>query len=68
MAELNHKMYAALSPELCKGGKLLLKGPHILIPKALRPCVLALAPESHLGVVGTKQNLHTKVWWPGMDK
>ena len=24
--------------------------------------------EGHLGVVGTKQNLRTKVWWPGMEK
>ena len=65
MAELNHKMYTALISELCTGGK---KGPHILIPKVLRPRVLALTPEGHLGVVGMKQNLRTKVWWPGMDK
>ena len=34
----------------------------------LQPRTLALAHEGHLGVVGTKQNLTTKVWWPGMDK
>ena len=24
--------------------------------------------KGHLGVVGTKQNLRSKVWWPGIDK
>ena len=26
---------------------------------------LALAPEGHLGIVGTKQLQRVKVWWPG---
>lgn len=38
-----------------------------MIPKALRSQVVALAHEGHLGIVGTKQNLRTKVWWPGME-
>lgn len=32
------------------------------------PNTLALTDEGHLGVVGTTQNLRTKVWWPGMDR
>ncbi|XP_062576186.1 uncharacterized protein K02A2.6-like [Saccostrea cucullata] len=27
-----------------------------------------LAHQGHIGIVGTKQQLRTKVWWPGMDK
>ena len=34
----------------------------------MRARTLALAHEGHLGVVGTKQNLRTNVWWPGVDK
>ena len=36
------------------------------MPEKLRPRVLNL--EGHLGVIGTKQNLRSKVWWPGMDR
>ena len=54
--------------ELCVIGQLVLRGTRIIIPSKLQPRTLALAHEGHLGVVGTKQNLRTKVWWPGMDK
>ena len=54
--------------EFCVIGQLVLRGTHIIIPSKLQPRTLALAHEGHLGVVGTKQNLRTKVWWPGMDK
>ena len=40
----------------------------LLFYRKLQPRILALAHEGRLGVVGTKQNLTTKVWWPGMDK
>ena len=63
-----NKLYAAVSPELCIAGDLILRGPRIIIPERLRPHVLSLAHEGHLGIVGTKQNLRTKVWWPGMEK
>jgi hypothetical protein len=64
----SHKLYQAVSGELCVIGKLVLRGTHIIIPLKLRPKILALAHEGHLGVVGTKQTLRTKVWWPGVDK
>ena len=54
--------------ELCAIGQLVLRGTRLIIPSTLQPRTLALAHEGHLGVVGTKQNLRTKVWWPGMDK
>ena len=30
--------------------------------------MLSLAREGHLGIVGTKQKLRSRVWWPGIDK
>ena len=38
------------------------------MPSKLRARTLGLAHEGHLGAVGTKQNIRTKVWWPGMYK
>ena len=61
------KRYMAVAEELCVIGQLVLRGTRIVIPKKLQPRTLALANEGHLGVVGTKQNLRTKVWWSGMD-
>ena len=54
--------------ELCFIGQLLLLGTRIVIRKKLQRRTRAPAHEGHLRVVGTKQNLRTKVWWPGMDK
>ena len=62
------KAYAPIASELCTMGKLVLRGTRIVIPQKMRPRILALAHEGHLGVVGTKINLRTKVWWPGIDK
>ena len=54
--------------EVCVIGQLLLRGTRIVILKKLQRRTRAPAHEGHLGVVGTKQNLRTKGWWPGMDK
>ena len=62
------KAYAPIAGELCVIGKLVLRGTRILLPTKLRAQALGLAHEGHLGIVGTKQKLRTKVWWPGMDK
>ena len=62
------RQYMTVAGELCVIGQLVLRGTRIIIPRKLQPRTLALAHEGHLGVVGTKQNLRTKVWWPGMDK
>ena len=62
------KHYMVVAGELCIIGQLVLRGTSIIIPKKLQPRTLSLTHEGHLGVVGTKQNLRTKVWWPGMDK
>ena len=49
-------------------GQLVFPGTQIVIPKCLRPQIIALAHERHLGLTGTKQNLRSRVWWPRMDK
>ena len=60
--------YRRASSELCCIGQIVLRGTRIVMPKILRPNVLRIAHEGHLGIVATKQRLRTKVWWPSMDK
>ena len=62
------KAYAPAAGELCVIGQLVLRGTRIVLPSKLRPQAISLAHEGHLGIVGTKQNLRSKVWWPSMDK
>ena len=45
-----------------------MRGHRLIIPISLRNRTLALAHRGHLGIVKTKQNLRTKVWWPRLDK
>ena len=61
-----YKDYIPIHNELCKIGYLVLRGTRIVMPQKLRSRALALAHEGHLGVVGTKQALRSKVWWPKM--
>ena len=63
-----HNSYKLVSTELCVVGNLVLRGNRIVIPGKLRQHVLQLAHEGHSGMVGTKRNLRTKVWWPNIDK
>ena len=64
----NCKPYAPIVNELCVIGYLVLRGTRIVLPQRLQARALTLAHEGHLGIVGTKQHLRTKVWWPGMEK
>ena len=66
--QLVYKKCLPCRGKLCAIGQLILRGTRIIIPKRLRPRVLTLAHEGHLGIVGTKQKLRSKVWWPGMEK
>lgn len=61
------KAYKSCRYELSTYGKLVLRGSRLVIPNKLRSRILQLAHEGHQGVVKTKQNLRSKVWWPGMD-
>lgn len=60
--------YFPFRDEFCSIGYLMLRGSRIVIPRSLRKQCVQLAHQGHLGIVGTKQQLRTKVWWPGMDK
>ncbi|CAL1586203.1 unnamed protein product [Knipowitschia caucasica] len=58
--------YGRIANELCTIGQLVLRGTRIVLPQSLRSRALILAHEGHLGMVGMKQHLRGKVWWPGM--
>lgn len=62
------KAYSVVKSELCTIGKLIMRGTRIVIPQSLRGKIITLAHEGHLGIVGTKQNLRSRVWWPGIDR
>ncbi|KAJ8410531.1 hypothetical protein AAFF_G00194350 [Aldrovandia affinis] len=64
----NCKAYAAVANELCVVGYLVLRGTRDRVTTQLTCTSATLAHEGHLGIVGTKQHLRTKVWWPGMDR
>ena len=54
--------------ELCIYGEILLRGTRIVVPKTFRDKVVRLAHEGHQSIVETKYQLHSKVWWPIMDR
>ena len=60
--------YQAVKNELCVIGKVVLRGSRVIPPVDLRPKLIVLAHEGHLGIVLTKQRLRSTLWWPGMDK
>ena len=62
------KAYALAAGELCVIGQLVLRGTRIVLPSKLRSQAISLAHEGHLGIVGQKRNLRSKVWWPGINK
>lgn len=61
------KQFRPIIHELCIIGQIVLRGNRIVVPLELRPKMIELGHEGHLGIVGTKRNLRTRVWWPGMD-
>jgi transposase InsO family protein len=66
--EINFKEYLAVKSELCALGDLILRGTRIAIPQELHERVLELGHKGHPGIVVMKQRLHSKVWWPNMDR
>lgn len=61
------KVYKAIRDELCVLRMLVLRGNRIILLQSLRPRILGLAHEGHLGIVKSKQNLRTRVYWQGME-
>ena len=61
------KRYKPVSGELCVIGFLVLRGDRIVVPMDLRHRMIELSHEGHLGIVGTKKNLRSRAWWPGLD-
>ena len=59
--------YMPVRYELSTIGHVELRGTRSVIPKCLRTKCIHLAHEGHLGIVGIKLNLRSKVWWPKMD-
>ena len=47
---------------------IVLWGHRIVLPKSLQQQVISLAHSGHQGLLKTKQLLHTKVWFPDIDK
>ena len=62
------RQYMTVAGELCVIGQLVLRGTCVIIPSKLQPRTLELAHEGHLGMIGTKQNLRTKVCGQGWVK
>ena len=60
--------YVAVREEITRVNGVLLRGQRLIIPYSLRSRTIAPAHRGHLGIVKTKQNLRTKVWWPKVDK
>lgn len=50
----------------CVGDIILRPGTRIVIPRDLRQRFIELAHEEHSGIVGTKERLRTKCYWPTM--
>ena len=61
------KPYFRCRQELSMSKGLTYRGERIIVPSSLRSRVLALAHDTHPGIVRTKQRLRALFWWPGMD-
>lgn len=64
----NLDSYKLLRSELSVAIGILLRGPRIVVPKALQRKVVNISHEGHQGIVKTKQLLRSAVWFPGMDR
>ena len=56
-----------LRDSLSTDGELVLYGPRIVVPAALRRRTLARLHDSHRGVEATKRRARQTVFWPGID-
>ena len=65
--ELNH--FKQIQHNLTVNGQtnIILRDRHIVVPAALRDKAISIAHGGHQGLVKTKQLLHEKIWFPGID-
>ena len=59
--------YYKVRDELSVKDNFIFRGSRLLVPTSVRQTLIALAHESHQGVVRTKQRLRDLYWWPRMD-
>ena len=59
--------YTHIFSELTTSDDLILRGPRIVVPTALRTRAVKIAHEGHQGLVKTKQYLRDKLWFPGIN-
>ncbi|XP_019737023.1 uncharacterized protein K02A2.6-like [Hippocampus comes] len=52
----------------CWNGDCVARGLCTVIPSSLRPRILNMAHDGHLGIVRVKQRCRSLVWWPGIDR
>ena len=61
------KSFYRCRDELSLMNGLIFKGERVVVPESLRSRLVALAHESHPGIIRTKQRLRAVYWWPGLD-
>ena len=61
------KQFWAIKEHLSIDDGLIVYGSQLLIPRTMRPKVLADLHEAHQGIVRTKQWARLTVYWPGID-
>ncbi|XP_042857772.1 uncharacterized protein K02A2.6-like [Penaeus japonicus] len=59
--------YWKIRDDLYCGGNLVLYGARMVIPTALRCCILTRLHDSHCGFEATKRRVRQTVYWPGID-
>lgn len=60
--------YYHVRSELSVKDNVIFRDTHLVVSETLQHTVIALAHESHQGIVQTTQCLHELYWFPGMDK
>jgi hypothetical protein len=63
-----HRKVSSLSTDIIDADGLLLKSGRIIVPVSMRPAMLALIHEGHLGAEKSKARARHTLWWPGMAK
>ncbi len=60
--------YRDVAIEIMEADGLLLRSGRIIVPVSMRPAMLALIHEGHLGAEKSKARARQSLWWPGMAR